>query len=303
MSRFWAAGDSSSEGSSSSDDSSVSSDDSSRGGGAAGGGAGGNRWVMDSESESEDEVRVVKSAKERAFEQFETHVSAIRNAMKIKDHPKISSELDELIKKVTKAQTLINRHGGIPRFFVRLLCDLEDFVAENLADKVTFKKMKPANGRALKRMKLTLNKHNRQYVKIMEEYRKNPVESSSSDEESSDDSDSDDSDSDSDSDDDTDSDSDDSAPAKKTKAPVKKKAAVSSSDESSSGSDSDSDSDSDGDSDDKDEADNNDNGDDDASEWGSGDSSSSSSESEAEFGEAKGRARWLKKTTDRKSVV
>ena len=176
MSKFWGGADSSSD-DSSSDDSSVSSSDSSRGGG---GGAGGpSRWVMESDSESSDEERVVKSAKDRAFEAFEAHVRTIRNAMKIRDFNKIQSEFDELTKAMAKGKNVINQHGGVPRFYVRLLCDLEDFVKSSLADKAAFKKLSASNGRALNRMKLTLRKHNKQYEAVMAEYRANPTVSSS----------------------------------------------------------------------------------------------------------------------------
>lgn len=210
MSKFWGGADSSSD-DSSSDDSSVSSSDSSRAGGAAGA----NRWVMESDSDSSDEERVVKSAKDRAFEAFEAHVKSIRNVMRIKDFNKIQSEFEALNKAIAKGKNVINQHGGIPRFYIRLLCDLEDFVKSSLADKASFKKLSASNGRALNRMKLTLRKHNKQYEAVMEEYRKNPTVSSSEseaeDSASSSDSDSDsesessDSDSDSDSDDDDDS--------------------------------------------------------------------------------------------------
>lgn len=76
-----------------------------------------------------------------------------------------------------------------------------------MSDKATFKKLKPASGRALNRMKLSLKKFCEQYRGIMDEYRKNPVisesdassSSSSSSSESEKDSDSDSSSSSSDS--------------------------------------------------------------------------------------------------------
>jgi len=210
MSKFWGGADSSSD-DSSSDDSSVSSSDSSRGGGGAG--AGGGRWVMESDSDSSDEERVVKSAKDRAFETFEAHVKSIRNAMRIKDFNKVQAEFEALNKAIAKGKAIINQHGGIPRFYIRLLCDLEVYIKTCLADKASFKKLSASNGRALNRMKLTLRKHNAQYATVMEEYRKNPTVSSSESEaeESSSDSDSESEAADSDSDSDSDSDDDSSS--------------------------------------------------------------------------------------------
>jgi len=242
---------------------------------------------MESESESSEEERVVRSAKDRAFDSFQTHVKAIRNGMKIRDFSRMQTEFDALVKVVAKSKTIIQRHGGVPRFFIRLLCDLEDFVKSSLADKVGFKKLSPAQGRALNRMKLTLRKHNKSYEAAMTEYRMNPVvsESASESESSSSSSESEsDSDNDSDNDSSSSSSSDSSAPAVKKKVAASSSSSSSSSDSGSdSGSDSSSGSDNDEDSDE---------------EWGSSSSSSSSSESEAdEFAQLKGRARWLKKTT------
>ena len=108
MSKFWGGADSSSD-DSSSDDSSVSSSDSSRGGG----GAGANKWVMESDSDSSDEERVVKSAKDRAFETFEAHVKSIRNAMRIKDFNKVQSEFEALNKAIAKGIVKVMNKIGI----------------------------------------------------------------------------------------------------------------------------------------------------------------------------------------------
>eukprot|EP00578_Thalassiosira_sp_NH16_P014065 CAMPEP_0181105740 /NCGR_PEP_ID=MMETSP1071-20121207/16152_1 /TAXON_ID=35127 /ORGANISM="Thalassiosira sp., Strain NH16" /LENGTH=432 /DNA_ID=CAMNT_0023189085 /DNA_START=96 /DNA_END=1390 /DNA_ORIENTATION=- len=273
MSKFWAAGGSDDSSSSSdSSDASSSSDDSS----AAPARAGDNRWVMDSDSDSEESVRVVKSAKTRAFEAFETNVKSLRNAMRIQDHKTLMEEFDTLTKSMIKSKKVFESNGGIPRFLVRMLVDMEDHVARCLGDKAAFKKLKPAQGRALNRMKLGLKKFVEPYKGIMAEYRKNPVisESEASDDDSS---------SSSSSSDDEDSDDDDgsSSSSSDSSAPKKKKKAAKS--------DSDSDSDSDDSGDDSDDSEN----------WDS-DSSSDSSDDDSVAGgadgELKGRARWLKRT-------
>ena len=108
--------------------------------------------------------------------------------MKTNDHKSLMDEFELLTKAMTKSTKVFDANGGIPRFLVRMLCDLEDHVLKSLADKASFKKLKPAQGRALNRMKLNLKKFCEKYRGIMEEYRKNPVvssESSSSDSSSS----------------------------------------------------------------------------------------------------------------------
>jgi translation initiation factor 3 subunit C len=171
---------SSSSSSSEDDDDDDDSDDGKKGdGGAAGGGAGAaNRWmaVSDDESSSEDEVRVVKSGKERTQDAYELHIKNIRAAMKLRDYATIQLEFDLFTKQLTntKTQTLF-RDVGVPLPVVRILVDLELYVAARLQDKVAFQSLSARQGRALNRMKLTLKKHNKAYAVVMEEYRKNPM--------------------------------------------------------------------------------------------------------------------------------
>ena len=140
--------------------------------------------------------------------------------MRNNDHKSLMDEFDTLTKSMTKSKKVFETNGGIPRFLVRILCDLEDHVGACLKDKAAFKKLKPAQGRALNRMKLSLKKFNEKYRGIMDEYRKNPVISESEKDDAS-------SSSSSSSDDDDDSDgsssSSDSSADKKKKVQAKKK--------------------------------------------------------------------------------
>ena len=198
MSRFWAAGGESSDSddddsdksdkSSSSDDSSDNSSDSddddnsndNNNNNNAGGGVGqtgqqeANRWLaMSDDSSDEDSVRVVLSGKERFQETITTSITAIRKAMKARDYFEIQTLFDTLSKTLIKnKQYLVS---GVPRPLVRILCDLEDYATERLADKEQFKTLSARQGRALNRFKLTFKKHNRQYQTVMTAYRANPI--------------------------------------------------------------------------------------------------------------------------------
>jgi len=291
MNRFWAGGSDSSDSDSSSDDSSASSDSSDNK-------KNDNQWVIsDEETDSEEEVRVVKSAKERTFESLENFITSIRNAMKIKDYAKIQSNFDDLVKNMntSRSKSIIDSHGGVPRFFVKILCDLEDFIALRKKDKAASKKLSAKQGRSLNRMGLSLRKHNKQYEKLMIEYRANPG-ASSSEEESDDDEDSSDSDSDSDSSSSSSGSSSSSSSSSSVSVAKKKSSrpradSDSSSSSSSSGSGADS-AKSDTDSDDESE------------DWASSSDSEASSESEDDgYAELKGRSRWLKKVTVVKEKV
>ena len=175
MSRFWAAGGGSDSDSDGSENSSFySSDESAEAGGGAGAGAGGaNRWVMSDSDSSDDEVRVVKSGKDRALEAFQSHIKNLRTHMKERDYYAIQTEFDELAKAMVKAKQYLA--DGVPRPLVRILVDLEDYTTERLKDKAQFKTLSARQGRALNRMKLTLKKHNKAYQVVIEAYRKNPI--------------------------------------------------------------------------------------------------------------------------------
>jgi translation initiation factor 3 subunit C len=168
--------------------------------------------------DSEDEVRVVKSTKDRTFDSLESSVGLIRNAMKIRDYAAIQTNFENLVKNVSSSRTqaIIVANGGLPRFFVKMLVDLDDYLDERKKDKAAFKKLSATQGRALNRMSLSLKKHNKQYEKIITEYRQNPGVPDEDDDEEDDKKKKR-----SDSDDDSDSDSSSSAPVVRKKKPAK----------------------------------------------------------------------------------
>jgi translation initiation factor 3 subunit C len=168
MSRFWAGAESSGSDSSGDDSSDYSSEEEEKQ-------TGNNRWVdMSDSDDSDDEARVVKSGKERAIDTFNKHISVIRKAMKDRDYYAIQTEFDELAKSMIKAKKTLAE--GVPRSLVRILVELEDYIPGRLADKAAFKKLSARQGRSLNRMKLTLKKHNKPFLVVMNEYRKNPVD-------------------------------------------------------------------------------------------------------------------------------
>jgi len=144
--------------------------------------------VSDSDSSDEGE-RVVRSAKDKAWDGMKAVVSKISNARKINDWHEMQTQFDLLNKQVDKAKTHIQKEG-LPRFYIRTLAELEDSLDVALKDKEAQKKMSKANGRALNRMKLQLRRHNKEFEAKITEYRANPdaeeeSASSSSSEESS----------------------------------------------------------------------------------------------------------------------
>lgn len=250
----------------------------------------------ESDSDSEDEVRVVKSQKDRAWDSIRDGITKIKNARRNADWPLIQDEFNNVNKMIEKAKMLIMK-DGLPKFYIRMLGELEDFVQTALKDKDAVKKMKPIVSRALNQMKLQVRKHNDNYKDEIADFRAHPEKyeeeaapASSSDDDSdssgsdSDTEDSDSSDADS-SDDDSDSGASDESVKKPTKTPPAKQPAAApaakskflSADDSS---------------------------DSDDSLFGVGDDDDESSSESEEEGrqELKGRARWLKKAVTAKPV-
>lgn len=176
-------------------------------------------YTYESDSESEDEVREVKSHKDKAWDDMVVTIKKMKMAMKIDDWSSILDEFKALNKIVEKSKMLIIKNG-LPSFYIRMLYDIETLVAETLKDKPKVKGFKAMVSKSFNTMKLTVRKHNKNYEDQLNDLKANPskypgADESSSDESSDsssdDDSDSDDSDSESDDSSDDDDDDDDSS--------------------------------------------------------------------------------------------
>lgn len=63
------------------------------------------------------------------FEELTNLIKTIRNAMKIRDVTKCLEEFELLGKAYGKAKSIVDKEG-VPRFYVRILADLEDYLNE-----------------------------------------------------------------------------------------------------------------------------------------------------------------------------
>lgn len=152
-------------------------------------------------TDSEGEARVVRSQKDRAWDAIRETVMKIKNARKNEDWSLYQDEFDAVNKKIEKSKMLIMR-DGLPKFYIKMLAEVEDAVNEIMNDKAAFKNLKSAAQHSLKRMKLNVKKHNIAYEAQIAAYRANPddyksdVDEDEDDEDSSDEEDSDEDDSD-----------------------------------------------------------------------------------------------------------
>ena len=85
-----------------------------------------------SDSDSEDEVRVVKSAKAKAREDLDKICDEMRDSMTGNEWAAIQTLWDKLHKQVDKIKKTTGMLGA-PRPYIKIITELEDFLAETLA--------------------------------------------------------------------------------------------------------------------------------------------------------------------------
>uniref|UniRef100_A0A3B3ZP48 Eukaryotic translation initiation factor 3 subunit C n=1 Tax=Periophthalmus magnuspinnatus TaxID=409849 RepID=A0A3B3ZP48_9GOBI len=112
--------------------------------------------------DEEDTKRVVRSAKDKRFEELTNLIKTIRNAMKIRDMSKCLEEFEQLCRAFTKSKNIVDKEG-VPSFYIRLLADLEDYLNQLWEDKEGKKKMNKNNAKALSTLRQKIRKYNRDY--------------------------------------------------------------------------------------------------------------------------------------------
>ncbi|KAK9880665.1 hypothetical protein WA026_011902 [Henosepilachna vigintioctopunctata] len=128
-------------------------------------------------SDDEEEVkRVVRSAKEKRYEELTNIIKQIRNYKKIKDMSSMLTSFEELQKAYTKAIPVIQKeeNGQTPRFFTRCLIEMEDFINEMWEDRGGRKNMNKNNSKSLTSMRQKLRKYIKDFEEEVSKFRDNP---------------------------------------------------------------------------------------------------------------------------------
>jgi len=129
------------------------------------------RRYEDSDSDSEDDVkRVVKSAKDKRFEELRASVKALENAIKINDWTVIQAEFEKLNKAYSK---LSSPGTPPPGFYLRTLISIEDAVKSKTSSEVK-KSMSALNSKAFNAMKQKIKKHNKTFEDVIQNARESP---------------------------------------------------------------------------------------------------------------------------------
>lgn len=92
---------------------------------------------MQFSDEEEETKRIVRSTKEKRYEELTNLIKQIRNFKKIKDMSSMLTGFEDLMRAYSKALHVIalEENGNTPRFYLRCLVEMEDFVNQVWDDK------------------------------------------------------------------------------------------------------------------------------------------------------------------------
>merc|ERR1711939_615986 len=147
--------------------------------GDEGGKTGASRFLRevsdDSDESDEEKVTVVKSAKDKRFDELEGTIRLIENAEKISDWNAINEQYDRMNRQLPTLQR--DLEGKPPKMYVKTVAELETAVSEAFEkQKVTPKKMNPIAQKGLNALRQKIRKNNRDFQGDIEAFRKNPDE-------------------------------------------------------------------------------------------------------------------------------
>lgn len=118
----------------------------------------------------------MRSAKEKRFEDLTNIIKQIRNYKKIKDMSSMLTSFEELQRAYIKALPVISKEEGgqTPRFFIRCLVEMEDFIIECWEDREGRKNMSKNNSKSLASMRQKLRKYIKDFEDDIAKFRENP---------------------------------------------------------------------------------------------------------------------------------
>ncbi|XP_015592018.1 eukaryotic translation initiation factor 3 subunit C [Cephus cinctus] len=135
--------------------------------------------------EEEETKRVVRSTKEKRYEEITNLIKLIRNYKKIKDMSSMLSSFEDLMRAYQKALPVIAKeeNGQTPRFYLRCLVEMEDFINEVWEDREGRKNLSKNNSKSLTSLRQKLRKYNKEFDEDIAKFRENPEQDDDEEEE------------------------------------------------------------------------------------------------------------------------
>lgn len=126
--------------------------------------------------EEEDVKRVVRSTKEKRYEDLSNIIKNIRNYKKIKDMSSMLTSFEELTRAHTKALPVITKveNGVTPRFIIRALAEMEDFINMVWDDKEGRKNLSKNNSKSLGTLRQKFRKYIKEFDSDLKKFREAP---------------------------------------------------------------------------------------------------------------------------------
>jgi len=126
--------------------------------------------------DEEDVKRVVRSAKEKRFEELSNQAKKLKNFKKNKDLHSLCNTYSDLEKAFIKARPVIEKeeNGQPPRFFIRCIAELQDYIQELSEDKDSIKKLNKLHAKGFNVTKRNLKKFSEQFSEQLAAFRENP---------------------------------------------------------------------------------------------------------------------------------
>ncbi|KAI6203077.1 Eukaryotic translation initiation factor 3 subunit C [Aphelenchoides besseyi] len=132
-------------------------------------------FAYPSDSDEDTPKRVVRALKDKMYEALKEQIRQGRNARNIKDMSKLLTSFESLNKSYEKTKPVIAREGlTIPRFYIRYLVELEDFLNEQWEDKDGRKGMSKSNAKGLATLRQKIRKYNKEFESEISAYREGP---------------------------------------------------------------------------------------------------------------------------------
>ncbi|CEF66807.1 Eukaryotic translation initiation factor 3 subunit C [Strongyloides ratti] len=132
-------------------------------------------FAIPSDSEDEAPKRVVRANKDKRFGELKDIIRSAKNSRNVKDMVKLLQCFENLAKAFEKTKPVLMREGlQIPRFFIRHVAELDDFIKNIWNDKDARGTLSKSNGKSLSTLRQKVIKFSKMIENELEKYRESP---------------------------------------------------------------------------------------------------------------------------------